>query len=230
MAAHSLAEFTDIKAIFFDTAETLYTSPEMEAAYPEAVAKLVAKTRHISLEAAEALLKQTKNQLQQTTTEHITKVRTMAELGFSRAQVHEAFCTVNPRDFLQPDPALNAVMAELKQHYRLGIISNFKAAHIAEILAALDLSVDWFPILVTEDVVTEIKPNPEPFLKATELASCQPQECLYIGDSLTKDIKPAKKVGMQTILVSRVVDEKQEPVADAIILDVKQVIKLLKTE
>lgn len=227
MPTTDLVKFTGIKAVFFDTAETLYASPKMEEAYPVAINKLVAETRGISVDEAEILLKKTKQKLEQTTTEHVTKVRTMAELGFSRSQVHEAFFTVNPKDFLSPDPALAAMMAKLTQVYRLGIISNFKASHVKDILAALGLRTDWFKVFVTEDVVTEIKPSFEPFLKAIELAGCKPEECLYIGDSYTKDMQPAKAVGMQTVLVDTTAESKSFSFADSVITNVKQIVGFL---
>lgn len=229
MALNSPSAFANIKAIFFDTADTLYSSETMEAEYPRKLSELVVSSRGVSQAEADALLKAAKQNLEKTTTEHITKVRIMAELGFTRAWVHEAFCTVNPKDFLSSDPALVAVMVQLAQAYKLGVISNFKASHVKEILEALGLSLDWFPILVTEDVVTEIKPNPEPFFKAIELADCKPEACLYVGDSPTKDMKPAKGVGMQTVLVDRKSEAERTAYADATISDVRQLVDLLDT-
>jgi HAD superfamily hydrolase (TIGR01549 family) len=218
---------TDIKAIYFDTGDTLYSNEDMEAAYPKKLVELLAQTRNISPEEAKALLKDTSEKLAGSV-KHVTKVRAMAELGFSRAQVHEAFCKVNPKDYLAVDHELDAIIRQLSKSYRLGIISNFKRSHILEILASLGLSPDLFPLLVTEDIVTEIKPDHEPFLKAIKLSGYQAQECLYVGDSPTKDMQPAKEVGMATVLVGTTSDDKTEFV-DAAISDVKQLPSLLQT-
>jgi|GEM_PF-1099955 len=218
--------FGAVKAIFFDIADTLYSNEHMEAAYPAKLVELLSTTRGISPGEAKALLKQTSEKLKGTV-KHLTKVRTMAELGYDRAQVHEAFCKVDPAEFLSPDPDLNPVMAQLSKNYKLGIISNFKRSHVLQILDALGLSPEWFPLLVTEDIVKEIKPDPEPFLKAIKLSGYPASECLYVGDSPTKDMRPAKAVGMATVLIGATMPDEQAGYIDAVIADVKQLVDLL---
>ncbi|HEY5152624.1 MAG TPA: HAD family hydrolase [Candidatus Saccharimonadales bacterium] len=219
-------DLTNIKAIFFDTSDTLYSNESLEAAYPQKLVELLATARQISQDEAKALLKVTAKKLDGTV-KHVTKVRTMAELGFSRAQAHEAFCKVNPHEFLSPDKELNAIMLELSKKYKLGIISNLKRSHMLEVLDALGLSAELFPLLVTEDIVKEIKPDHEPFLKAIELSGYAANECLYVGDSPTKDMQPAKEVGMITVLVGNNIAEEQAQYIDAIIPDAKKVTDLL---
>jgi len=219
-------KFNHIKAIFFDTGDTLYTNEEMEKAYPKKLRDLVVETRGISKEEAKQLIDETAAKLKGTV-KHVTKVRTMAELGFTRPQVHEAFCKVNPKEFLSPDPELDLLMANLSKKYKLGIISNFKRSHILEILEALGLSSDWFPLLVTEDIVQEIKPDHEPFLKAIEISGFLPTECLYVGDSPTKDMLPAKEVGMMTVLIAQNSAQEDTENADAVIGDVKEITSIL---
>ena len=219
-------DFSSVKAIFFDTGDTLYTSDEMEKAYPQKLTECIAKGKGLTHEEAKKLIEDTTDKLKGTV-RHITKVRVAAELGFARARIHEAFCTVNPKDFLNKDPGLDLVMARLAQKYKLGIISNFKRSHIIEILNALGLSSEWFPLLVTEDIVTEVKPDPEPFLKAIKLSGYMPNECLYVGDSPTKDMWPAKEVGMMTVLVAQNPTSEEMKYADASIPDVKAIVELL---
>lgn len=220
-------DFSGIKAIFFDTSDTLYKNEELEKAYPNKLIELIATTRNISKDEAKRLLSETTEKLK-ATEKHVTKVHAAAEFGFSRSEVHEqAFCKVAPSDYLTKDEELDAVISKLAQHYKLGIISNLRKSHMLEVFAALGLSPEWFPIFVTEDIVQEIKPAPEPFLKAIELAGCSADECIYIGDNPTKDTRPAKEVGMRTILVSK--DPKPEDMqfADAAINNVKDVADLL---
>ncbi len=220
-------DFTNIQAIFFDTSDTLYKNAELEAAYPQKAIELIAVTRGIPEDEAKQLLKATQEKLKGTV-KHVTKVRAMAELGFSREDVHQAFCTVRPQDYLSEDAALGAVISQLAEHYQLGIISNLKRKHMLEIFKALGLAPELFPLLITEDIVTEIKPDPEPFLTAIKLAKCLPEQCLYIGDSPTKDMRPAREVGMKTVLVAADSgnDEDMQYV-DARVDDVKDIVGLL---
>lgn len=96
-----------------------------------------------------------------------------------------------------------------------------------EVFSALGLSPDWFPLFITEDIVKEIKPHHEPFLKAVELSGCKASECLYVGDSPTKDMRPAHEVGMATILVSNNINNEHSAYVDGNIIDVKNIVDLL---
>lgn len=223
-----MSDFNGVKAIFFDTSDTLYKSAEMESAYPRKLVELIASTHSISTEEAKNQLKEVTEQLK-ASEKHVTKVRAAAEFGFSRQEVHDkAFCKVNPQDYLSKDDGLDVVMAKLAQHYQLGIISNLRYSHMLEVFAALGLSSEWFPLMVTEDIVTEIKPDHEPFLKAVDLAKCEPQECLYVGDSPTKDMQPAKEIGMKTILVADNPKDEDIKFADDVIINVKELAKLIQ--
>jgi HAD superfamily hydrolase (TIGR01549 family) len=212
--------FESVNTIFFDVGNTLYMSPEMEKEYPRQLVELLAKTRNIDLTEAKAILSEVSKK-------YVTKVRAMHDLGFTRAQVHEAFCKVDPRKYLSKDPELVAVMTTLASNYGLGIISNFKQAHLEEIIDVLGLSKDLFHWFVTEDIVQEIKPAPEPFLKAVEMSAAQVDQCLYVGDSPSKDMRPAKEIGMATVLVRQNPTEDDLTCADCSIADVKLLIELL---
>lgn len=184
-------------------------------------------SRNIPNPEAKQLLHETTEKLK-ATEKHVTKVRAAAELGFTRLEVHDkAFCMVNPHDYLTKDKALDAVMSKLAQNYKLGIISNLRQSHMLEVFDALGLSSQSFPLFITEDVVTEIKPDHEPFLKAIELSGYAADECLYVGDSPTKDMQPAKEVGMKTVLVAKHYSDEDVKYVDAVIGDVKDIAGLV---
>jgi HAD superfamily hydrolase (TIGR01549 family) len=212
--------FESVNTIFFDVGNTLYISPEMEKEYPRQLVELLATTRGIDLTEAKAMLSEVSKK-------YVTKVRAMEDLGFSRPQVHEAFCKVDPRKYLSKDPELVSAMTTLARNYRLGIISNFKQSHLEEILDVLGLSKELFHWFVTEDIVQEIKPAPEPFLKAVEMSAARIDQCLYVGDSPSKDMRPAKEIGMATILVRQNPTKDDLSYTDCSIVDVKQLIELL---
>jgi len=192
--------FQHIKAIFFDVGDTLYTNEDLEKEYPRQLYDLLSASKNISKDEAKQLLKETTEKLKQTE-KHVTKVRAMKQLGFTRAQCHEAFCKVDPSQFLTKDPELDGVLAKLATKYTLGLISNFKKVHLLQILDALGLQATHFSFMITEDNVQELKPALEPFQKAVEMAGVLADEVLYVADSPTKDMRPAKEVGMKTVLV-----------------------------
>ena len=193
--------FESITTVFFDVGDTLYVCPPMEQEYPRRLAQLLASSRGIGIEDAESELKATVKVLKEKAKD-TTKVRAMGELGFTRSQVHEAFCQVNPSEYLSWDRRTVSVIQALAPTYKLGVISNFKRIHLDHILAVLGLSSSMFNCgIVSEDIVREIKPAPEPFLKAVEFSGDRPDQCLFVGNDPSKDMRPAKKIGMATVLV-----------------------------
>ncbi|MDE2590492.1 MAG: HAD family hydrolase [Patescibacteria group bacterium] len=195
-----MKDFSQIKVIFFDIGDTLYTNEQLEKAYPQKLYELLSLSKGISIDQAKLLLHETTEKLK-LTEKHVTKVRAMAELGYSRAQCHDVFSTVNPYQFLAKDQKLDEVITSLAKNYKLGVISNFKRSHVVQILEALGLQENFFTFMVTEDIVEKLKPALEPFQKAVELSGVTAQACLYVGDSPSKDMRPAKEVGMTTILM-----------------------------
>jgi FMN phosphatase YigB (HAD superfamily) len=143
----------------------------------------------------------------------------MEALGYTRKQVHDAFCQVDPGVFLTRNPQLSQFLTRLSERFKLGIITNFRMSHVESILDVLGVDIGIFDVVITEDTTAQIKPHKEPFTKAVELAGLTPQQCVYVADSLTKDLAPAKSIGMKTILVSGRGAVTAAP-ADAVIPDV----------
>ncbi|MCI0621429.1 MAG: HAD family hydrolase [Acidobacteria bacterium] len=68
-----------------------------------------------------------------------------------------------------------------------------------------------------------IKPSPRLYQEALHGAGVQPQEALFIGDSLRYDVEGAKKVGMTTIWVT------SQPASHPCVDHIIQVIQELET-
>ncbi|MGB9928202.1 MAG: HAD family hydrolase [Methanosarcina sp.] len=62
--------------------------------------------------------------------------------------------------------------------------------------------LDCFDFLVTSDMTGTKKPNPAHFLFALQKLGIKPEEVLVVGDSIRRDIIPARKLGMKTAYAS----------------------------
>lgn len=193
--------------ILFDLGGTLYENREFDAQYPKQLYHLLAGDMGITVDDAQRLLGETSRKLEAKTGKHITKVAAMEALGYTRRQVHDEFCKIDPTEYLRPDLRLAGLIERLSGRYRLGMVTNFRRAHVVRILDALGVDSGLFEVLVGEDDVLEIKPHHEPFLKALELLGELPENCVYVADSIGKDLRPAREVGMRTVLVGGVGDE-----------------------
>jgi putative hydrolase of the HAD superfamily len=111
-------------------------------------------------------------------------------------------------------------LRELSRDHELGVVSNiyapkrrwmqeFDRAGIAGIFKKLVFSSDS----------RSMKPSPALFLEALAAFDVHPSEILFTGDSLKRDIKPAKALGLSTAWINRQAADSaaHEPAADFII-------------
>ncbi|HEX7886364.1 MAG TPA: HAD family hydrolase, partial [Phenylobacterium sp.] len=69
--------------------------------------------------------------------------------------------------------------------------------------------VDRFHALITRDVQTRGKPDPEPFLKAALALGVEPADCLALEDS-HNGVRSASSAGMMTVMVPDMLDPTEE--------------------
>jgi HAD superfamily hydrolase (TIGR01549 family) len=217
-----------VSTIFFDTSDTLYHSPEFEQAQSKHFMTVLALHLGVSEAKAKEVFKQTKAKLKQTLS-HVTKVSVLHEFGIGRLEVLGSLArAMEPDQFLQPNKELNTLLTALSRDYTLGIITNILKQQLFKVLRALAVDVEHFTHIVSSDITSKSKPDHEPFLKALEISGVQPDECVYVGDSLTKDMVPAREAGLRTIWVSR--GESPDGAAvDGVIPDILHLEQALRT-
>ncbi len=122
--------------------------------------------------------------------------RQMAALGF-RAEAGEKLAW----EFLEGCRRVirrNAyVLRDLVQRYRLGVVTN-GYGNAARLLAGEAIAL-WFAVIVDSARVGVRKPDPEIFRLAARELGFPPAEVVYVGDSYTQDIRPAKAAGFITV-------------------------------
>lgn len=100
------------------------------------------------------------------------------------------------------EPGLKATLASLKQMgLKLGILSNtfISAGSLDRHLAQFGI-LDFFPVRLYSHQFAFRKPDIRIFQTAARQIGEQPQDILFVGDRINKDISPALKVGMQAVL------------------------------
>ena len=91
------------------------------------------------------------------------------------------------------------VLIELTKTYPLALVSNFYG-NIGAVLEEFDLA-HIFVHVIESAIVGVRKPDPRIFSLGVESLGMDPEEVVVVGDSFTKDILPAKKVGCKTIWI-----------------------------
>jgi len=100
------------------------------------------------------------------------------------------------------EPRLKATLASLKQMgLKLGIVSNtfISEGSLDRHLAQFGI-LDFFPIRLYSHQFAFRKPDIRIFQTAAQQIGEPPQDVLFVGDRINKDIVPALKAGMRAVL------------------------------
>jgi len=93
------------------------------------------------------------------------------------------------------------VLSALKKKYRLGVVSDFLYPPAFRKMLQKFKLMKYFDIVVISSEVGWRKPHPAIFQAALKSLEVSPYETVFVGDSIKRDIIPAKKLGMRTILI-----------------------------
>jgi HAD superfamily hydrolase (TIGR01509 family) len=91
------------------------------------------------------------------------------------------------------------VLAELKERYRLGVISNFYG-NLEAVCHSAGLA-SLFAVLVDSHCVGAEKPDPAIFHVALDALDATPETTVFVGDSLRRDREGARRTGMRFIWI-----------------------------
>jgi HAD superfamily hydrolase (TIGR01509 family) len=91
-------------------------------------------------------------------------------------------------------PGALALLARLRQRFRMAIVTSSKRAHFELIHRQSGLPAQFELILTREDYV-RAKPEPEPYLRALQQLGLAPAQCLVIEDS-ERGLRAAKAAGL----------------------------------
>jgi putative hydrolase of the HAD superfamily len=140
------------------------------------------------------------------------------ERGWWRDLVRSTFLAadsaVRPRDF-------DACFDELWRHYasasawrpRAGAIEALRALRAADLRSAVVSNFDrrlvalldglglspWLDAVVLPSDAGAAKPDPAPLRLALERVGCAPGEAVFVGDDPTRDLEPARRLGLRAL-------------------------------
>jgi len=86
------------------------------------------------------------------------------------------------------------VLARLHKNYRLGIVSNFYG-NLDSVFKSINMD-PFFEILADSTRLGVEKPDPRIFRYALREMELKPEQCLMVGDSISRDMAGARAAGM----------------------------------
>ncbi len=96
-------------------------------------------------------------------------------------------------------PGSKEMLAALRSHFRLAVVSARDAETTTQFLAYFNL-LEFFDIVVTAQSCEHTKPYPDPIYFAARELGLDPEQCLMVGDTVV-DIAAGKAAGAQTAAV-----------------------------
>jgi len=185
------------KALLTDLDGTLYRNARYEAEIRRLTLEIVAERLNIDVEEARRRLMAAREVC-------VTLTSSLEHLGVPRQYFYEELSKrLKYTELLRPDPRIAELLREIKRRgYRVAIITNSGRPHALRTMSALGIPLSVVDALVTSSDVARPKIDPEPYLKGLQLLNVKAGEALYMGDRVEGEVKPAKELGMTTILVS----------------------------
>ena len=101
-------------------------------------------------------------------------------------------------NYLAANGRLDAVLASIPQ--AKVVFTNSSREHATRVLDLLGIRHHFQRIIDVRDVGYESKPQPSAYQLACNLLDALPEECLMVDDN-TRNLSPAKALGMMTVLV-----------------------------
>ncbi|MEE8391055.1 MAG: pyrimidine 5'-nucleotidase [Anaerolineae bacterium] len=127
-------------------------------------------------------------------------------------------------DYLAPNPALAAMLNGLP--LRKAIYTNGTAEHGWRVLQTLEVADHFERVIGIEDVGLRNKPYLDAYEQMLALLGARGAECIMVEDS-ARNLRPAKALGMTTVLVGAEPDEDEAGSVDFVVesvLDVGEVV------
>lgn len=220
---------TEIKSVLFDMDNTLFDFIKAKHAACEAIVK------HLGLKGSGELFNYFLRGIYNF--EAWENIRDyMKDRDVYSKQMYFDCCDIYERTKLEaidPYPNVEETLLQLKKRgFSLGVVTDAHFEHARSRLMKTRL-LDIFDVLITADMTGTKKPSPEIFFYSLEKLQIHPHQALFIGDSLRRDIEPARKIGMVTAYAAygdRNVKEERSCKADYCLNDISDVLKFIKVE
>lgn len=190
-------QFKDVKVLIWDFDKTFYKpNAQLEKDIREAEYRVIMEHAQWDRTQAEAAFSQVYPSTYQSATEavaHITQITTAQ----AAAEMENYF---DRTKYLVHDERLIVLFRKLNayEHY---ILMNGYRARVIGALNVLGIRSDLFREIITSETVGVNKPNHNGFAHILQSTKLPANHHLMIGDRITVDLAPAKRLGMKTCWV-----------------------------
>ncbi|MHA1506401.1 MAG: HAD family hydrolase [Candidatus Asgardarchaeia archaeon] len=109
---------------------------------------------------------------------------------------------------LEPRPDLIETIVGLRtKKYRIALLSDDVLDYVYRVLKKFRI-LDLFDVISSSEEIGKMKPHPDTFKLVLNRLGCSSQDAIMVGDSLERDIRGAKALGMRTVLIKKYPNER----------------------
>jgi putative hydrolase of the HAD superfamily len=200
-----------LKAVLFDLGLTLIRT----ASFPEIYRRILASFNvQVSVDAIVEAQKQTEKEFDVSTYDEnkrqefwtnynaalIKKLGIKENVVFLASQIDELWWRFS---HVEVFPDVEPTFSKLKaRDLKIGLVSNGFQKDLDHVLPELDLK-KWFDSVVCIDSCNCAKPNKKIFLYALDQLQVNPNEAVFVGNSIEQDYDGAFAVGIRPFLIDR---------------------------
>lgn len=131
-------------------------------------------------------------------------------------------------------PEAPAVLSELQQRgYRLAVISNILSLGLVPRKLASYGIAGFFDPVITSSGLGYRKPHPRIFREAADRMELSPEDCAYVGDTVSRDVAGARGAGyglaiqIRSFLTDKSDGVIEEPAPDTVIQDLREIVAVV---
>lgn len=128
-----------------------------------------------------------------------TSIYVFNALGFSRAEYFRVIDEVDPEGLVEPHENCEKMLKELKSGNRIVAYSNSPKKATTRSLEVMGI-IGYIDTIYSVEEFEESKPSTRNIEIIMQKEGFKPENTVVIGNSHEKDILPAEKVGIRTIL------------------------------
>ncbi len=186
-----------IKAVICDLDGTLYACNEFDAEVKKIAIAIIVDQFGVRQNKAKQLLAEAKETC-------VTLTKSLDHIGVPRQVFYDALSKrLDYSELLMPDLRIKKLLDEIHNlGCKFAIVTNSGRSHALKTVGALGLPINCLDAFVTSSEV-EPKISLQPYFRALEILQVTADQVLCVGDRVDVDLKPAKALGMYTVLVSK---------------------------
>jgi len=134
------------------------------------------------------------------------------------------------RDFVLREGVVDTLRALRARGVHVGMVSNIDEDQLAHLLAVAQIEA-YFDAIVSSERAQSCKPDLAIFAEAIRCAGCEPEEALFVGDTILQDVAGANRAGLRSVLLWHRDDRQPpdgEPRPHHVIRRIPELLELLK--